>query len=287
MKRRGVGSLFLKYSLSTVACRHLCPCCFATSNEKTPDPLTLDPSQPKTMRERLPQFFPTSSLLPTPSFIPHPSSLIPHPSSLIPHPFTMHRVVVLFLASAGLSGILSYFLLDSRIQQYTASINLRGDFDAILIFTGFMGSGVFCAFVLATIWFFDPPRRKMTLFILTSVLLAVSISTSIKHLVERPRPATVAGLETDVDESMFSRSELQSFPSGHTTMAFALASSLALLYPHARGYLFTLATLVGLQRIIKQAHYPTDVIAGAMIGVLSVYLVSLLLARISRLEQAS
>lgn len=58
-----------------------------------------------------------------------------------------------------------------------------------------------------------------------------------------------------------------SFPSGHTSTAFALAASLAILFPRGRWIWFAVATLTGLQRISENAHFVSDVLAGAAFGV--------------------
>ena len=60
---------------------------------------------------------------------------------------------------------------------------------------------------------------------------------------------------------------LQSFPSGHTAAAAALATCLSLTYPKACWWFAILATLAGLQRIESGAHFPSDVLAGAAVGI--------------------
>jgi membrane-associated phospholipid phosphatase len=61
----------------------------------------------------------------------------------------------------------------------------------------------------------------------------------------------------------------QSFPSAHTATAFGLALCLASLYPQGKGWFFTLASLVAMQRMVAGAHYLSDVLAGAAIGIVS------------------
>ena len=58
-----------------------------------------------------------------------------------------------------------------------------------------------------------------------------------------------------------------SFPSGHTASSFAAATALATFYPNAAPLVFTLATLVGASRVHLGHHFPSDVTAGALIGV--------------------
>jgi membrane-associated phospholipid phosphatase len=63
-----------------------------------------------------------------------------------------------------------------------------------------------------------------------------------------------------------------SFPSGHATTAFALASALAMLWPRGRWVWFTAAGLCGFERIWENAHYLSEVVAGAGLGIGLVHL---------------
>jgi len=58
-----------------------------------------------------------------------------------------------------------------------------------------------------------------------------------------------------------------SFPSGHTASSFAAAMALATFYPNATPLVFTLAALVGASRVHLGHHFPSDVTAGALIGI--------------------
>jgi membrane-associated phospholipid phosphatase len=63
-----------------------------------------------------------------------------------------------------------------------------------------------------------------------------------------------------------------SFPSGHTCLAFATAACLGICIPRWRYAFYALAAVVGIERVAENAHYVTDVIAGAALGTLSAYL---------------
>lgn len=84
-----------------------------------------------------------------------------------------------------------------------------------------------------------------------------------KEIVERPRPAgLVDGLDLRHDLGGLG------FPSGHTTMAFALAALLHLVVPvRWRPLLWVLAVGVGLGRMYVGVHWPADVLGGAALGV--------------------
>jgi undecaprenyl-diphosphatase len=62
-------------------------------------------------------------------------------------------------------------------------------------------------------------------------------------------------------------SKYGSFPSAHTTGAFALAAGLSWFYPNARGLFVGLAVVTAGQRILHHAHYLSDVFAGIILGV--------------------
>jgi len=92
----------------------------------------------------------------------------------------------------------------------------------------------------------------------------------LKHLFPRPRPSNLPDVLLAPDERIFARS----FPSGHTATAFALACWLWLMVRSTRyrwlGWLgWLLAALVGLSRIYRGVHYPSDVLVGMLIGILS------------------
>ena len=131
----------------------------------------------------------------------------------------------------------------------------------------------------------DPSRRWAIPRVLACSLAAGGVTDLLKMLVVRVRPNDFA-----FDGSVWSTfgqwwpllsagSEGQSFASGHTATATALAAALVWLYPNGRILFPLLAVLVGCQRIISGAHYPSDVLTGAATGCL----VALLFLEVGRL----
>jgi undecaprenyl-diphosphatase len=71
-----------------------------------------------------------------------------------------------------------------------------------------------------------------------------------------------------------------SFPSGHTTLAFATAATLGICVPRWRYLFYGLACITAAERVAENAHYVTDAVAGAGLGTLSAYLVYWAAARL-------
>jgi membrane-associated phospholipid phosphatase len=97
------------------------------------------------------------------------------------------------------------------------------------------------------------------------------LTYGLKYSVNRERPY-ITHPDLNVDPAFYESSA--SFPSGHTSLAFSVATSLSLTHPKwyviAPAYLW--AGSVGYSRLNLGVHYPTDVLAGAVLGVGSAYL---------------
>jgi undecaprenyl-diphosphatase len=104
-----------------------------------------------------------------------------------------------------------------------------------------------------------------------SGMLAVGLASAVTNLGlkplagrRRPAPSDGAGVS---DSRRVRRPESASFPSGHTASAFAFAAAAAGAAPAASLPLHVLATLVGYSRVHTGMHYPSDIAAGAVVGV--------------------
>lgn len=107
-----------------------------------------------------------------------------------------------------------------------------------------------------------PRRLPPTLVLAAVALLAASpASSALKAVVDRARPpldgAATALVALPGDASL---------PSGHATSAFAAAGVVALLHPRLRAPALVLAALVALSRVYLGVHFPSDVAAGALLG---------------------
>jgi membrane-associated phospholipid phosphatase len=119
--------------------------------------------------------------------------------------------------------------------------------------------------------------RMFVLPLATSLAFASIASPVMKALIPRNRPSQL--LEASPQETFF----LSSFPSGHTTAAFAVGVTLYLITRKsdkawAGGLAMAWACLVGLSRMYRGVHWPTDVVAGALLGTTCATLAFLLLS---------
>ncbi len=106
--------------------------------------------------------------------------------------------------------------------------------------------------------------------------LATAMKTQGKDHVDRSRPdALIEEDEYRMEKGGSDDPGLRSFPSGHTAGAVAVALAAAREYPRHRWALYGAAGLVGALQVPRQAHFPTDVIAGALLGLLAERLVDM------------
>lgn len=106
-------------------------------------------------------------------------------------------------------------------------------------------------------------RPWLPLRVAVTVLLAEMLSGLLKAWLERDRPP----LADPEPEPLVGLPATNSFPSGHATVGFACATVLALAVPRLRWPLFMLAALIAFSRVYVGVHYPLDVLAGALLGV--------------------
>ncbi len=111
-------------------------------------------------------------------------------------------------------------------------------------------------------------------FIFLGVGLPGLAATLLKRAIGRGRPETwTADLPLSFQSLNWSAYEYQSFPSGHATTAFAFAAVIAFLWPRAFWPMMIFAAAIAVSRVIAGEHYPTDITAGAVLGVLGAYAV--------------
>lgn len=113
----------------------------------------------------------------------------------------------------------------------------------------------------------DRRLRNAGMRMLAAEWLATKAKSAIKHRVDRTRPAVpVEGGAYRMERGDSHARPLNSFPSGHTAGALAVASAFASEYPEYRVSAFAAAIAAALIQIPRCAHYPSDIGVGAAIG---------------------
>ena len=138
-------------------------------------------------------------------------------------------------------------------------------FDTIIPTITHLGEVGLIWIIISLILLFDKKYRYAGFLCLCSLALTGLVGEIfLKHLIARPRPfLTFEGIEL-----LVSAPRTFSFPSGHTTASFAAAYMLACKLKPYGAYFFLLAILMAFSRLYLLVHYPLDVLAGALLGIL-------------------
>jgi undecaprenyl-diphosphatase len=102
-----------------------------------------------------------------------------------------------------------------------------------------------------------------TLAVMTAAGVAATIASQLaKRAFRRARPsAAIVGFTArSADPDPFS------FPSGHSTVAFAIATAALATSPALGAFEVLMASMIGASRVVLGAHYPVDVIGGMALG---------------------
>lgn len=125
------------------------------------------------------------------------------------------------------------------------------------------------------IWSLKDYKKRVysSSFALLVLILSRDILTElIRYLYYRPRPFLALNFT-----ALINGYHTAAFPSGHAAFYFALAGVVYLLNKKWGQYFIGAAAVMGLARVFVGVHWPLDIVAGAIVGFLSVYLTNLLL----------
>jgi membrane-associated phospholipid phosphatase len=202
-------------------------------------------------------------------------------------PFTMNRREAAYVG-AGLGITLGLVALDARVDRSIKPLDARYPLVSHVssVLTNFGGPyGIMTAIAYAgysVVW--SDEEAQQTSMLLAQALITSGVWTRLgKLLAGRERPSAAyefshlpggrwhglgGSLRKHSNETL---AKYDAFPSGHTATAFAIATVFAKRYSESAyvpALSYSLATLVGITRMIEHTHWASDVFAGACIGYL-------------------
>jgi len=178
-----------------------------------------------------------------------------------------NKLKLILLFSLFVILLMLAFLFDKQIVLFFEQLRMPFVDSAAVLLTSlgfaFLLFGLIEAFIITKSIILKESIRK-SLIVLLSFGIALGISNLLKYIIMRPRPDFVSFLAAQLDPSM---------PSSHAACAFAIAASLY-FQNKKNWWIFILAGIYSLLRIYEGVHYMSDIIIGALIGILLSYFVN-------------
>lgn len=124
-------------------------------------------------------------------------------------------------------------------------------------------------------------KNSYAFYLLCSVVMAALTAGVLKFLIGRSRPIIYEALNATFFVPGTFEHVFNSMPSGHTAVSFAGLVMFGMLYPRVKWATWTLAIVIALSRVYIGAHWPSDVIFGAFIGMVCADIVKSVLKKIN------
>jgi undecaprenyl-diphosphatase len=131
----------------------------------------------------------------------------------------------------------------------------------------------------AGLWLGRPRLRRAGVIMLLALALSGAAVSILKPMVARPGPY---GLGPRQEDTSWLARRWGRFPSGHTAATFSAAAGLAAVYPLTAPVGYAVGMLVAWERTARGVHYPSDCVAGALLGWLAARFVAARLRRPDR-----
>jgi membrane-associated phospholipid phosphatase len=192
-------------------------------------------------------------------------------------PLSPDPLVRTWLTAGGLLlfSAASVAVLDQTVSGYLNIHRLSDELSDLFQAAEHFGTPYGAVLILITVWLTHPSLRSRVSRTFVAAITAGLLADLIKLCVSRTRPKAF-----DFDQSIQSSftglfpwgaggSVQQGFPSAHTAFALAFAVMLGELFPQGRRWFLGLGGLVALHRVTTLAHFPSDVLAGAAVGLVT------------------
>lgn len=161
-----------------------------------------------------------------------------------------------------LGAIVSFFIalpFDNRIVSFFAGHRLP-PLDILFTIITHIGTFIAVFFIISSLFMWHQHKREWIMPFWLGLGMAAVLSYLIKLFSMRPRPAVALGITAIAAVSSYS------FPSGHAAASFSALPVLDKEYKRVRQVWITLAVLIAFSRLYLGVHYPSDIIAGALLG---------------------
>lgn len=198
------------------------------------------------------------------------------------------RRLLALAAVVACLGALS-LAVDLPVARWCKSARLPREALRLVNFSEAFAHGTGAAALLVVVLALDPSLRlplpgrsgpgardflRLVAATFTGGLVVDLVKASVERV--RPRAADLASLASAMgtfgDSALAAgaggRSDMTSFPSGHSAVAAGFAAALAWRYPRGAAVFAVIAILAAAQRVVSSAHYPSDVACGAAFGLL-------------------
>jgi len=172
------------------------------------------------------------------------------------------------------------FITQIDFNILNAIQSIRNPFlDTIMPLITFLGSGGIVWAVTALIMLCFKKSRKTGIVIIVSLLLGLFLSTmGLKNVIARERPYNTEGALLTVENLLIGGRF--SFPSGHAISSFSAATAILLYSKKSAIPAIILAALICFTRLYLYVHFPSDVICGALFGILLAFMSNFLVNKI-------
>lgn len=181
----------------------------------------------------------------------------------------------MILLFSGVLSTVSYFYWDIQLTYYCQRLLNKPVMGVAEIITQAGDSMWYFilllpAFILIRFVWKNEQWSAKILYLLLCLSFSGILNACIKWLVGRHRPINLFedGLYGFNFFNVIFMYDTTSFPSGHSMTAFALATAFSFIYPRWSVFAFIAAVMIALSRVVLTAHYLSDVIAGAAVGVI-------------------
>jgi membrane-associated phospholipid phosphatase len=185
----------------------------------------------------------------------------------------LRTITQLWRLAAVFGGVgVAALAIDLPVARWVAAGNCPDFFEKLCALSETFAHGLGIAMIAVFIAVLDPLHRHVLPRVLAASLGAGLFANVLKLLIARTRPHHF-DLQADALDSfagwfpmLGNTSWDQGFPSSHTATAAGLAIALACLYPRGRWLFPAVAALGGLQRVLSESHFLSDVFWGAAVG---------------------